>query len=271
VAGVFVALTVTMLGSGTSAGVPMIGCHCAVCSSADPRDQRSRPSIVVSYAGPDGAPHNILVDTSPELRLQAVREGLDRISAVVFTHGHADHVFGLDDVRRYNLVMGAPLPLYAAAETMALLRRCFPYAFEPLRPIEQLRDTLFRPEISPVLIDGPFELFGRTWEPIELPHGRFSVLGFRIGNFAYCTDCSDIPPAGRQRLRGLEALIIDGLRPRPHPTHMTFEQALAVIADLQPRRAFFTHLSHDMKHADIEATLPAHVRVGYDGLKFEVA
>ena len=262
-------LTVTMLGSGTSAGVPMIGCHCPVCSSPDPRDRRSRPSIVLSYPGPDSMPHNILVDTTPELRLQAVRERLDRISAVVFTHAHADHIFGLDDVRRYNLLMGAPLPLYAAPDTMATLRHCFPYAFEPPRP-PGVRDALFRPEILPTLIEGPFDLFGRSWEPLQLPHGRATVLGFRVGNFAYCTDCHDIPPAARQRLRGLDALIIDGLRPRPHPTHLSFEQSLAVIADLQPRRAFFTHLSHDLTHAAIEATLPPHVRVGYDGLKFEV-
>lgn len=259
-------LTITFLGSGTSAGVPMIGCHCAVCSSTDPRDHRSRPSIAVSYGG-----HNILVDTSPELRLQAIREGLDRISAVVFTHAHADHIFGLDDVRRYNTITQQPLPLYASADTMATLKRVFPYAFEPpLPPAQAIKYALFRPELSPVIIDGPFDLFGMRWEPLELPHGRSPVLGFRIGNFAYCTDCSGIPEAARVKLQGLDTLIIDGLRPRPHPTHLSFEQALAEIAALQPRRAFFTHVSHDMKHADIEATLPPHVRVGYDGLKFEV-
>ncbi len=263
-------LSITFLGSGTSVGVPMIGCHCAVCASTDPRDRRSRPSIIVSYAGPDGTPHNILIDTTPELRVQALREGLDRVSAVVYTHGHADHIFGLDDLRRFNMVMQQPLPLYAAADTMALLRRSFAYAFEPPRPPEPGRDALFRPELVPTLIAGPFDLCGMTWQPIALPHGRSTVLGFRIGNFAYCTDCHDIPAAGREQLRGLDALIIDGLRPRPHPTHLSFEQALAVIADLQPRRAFFTHLSHDIKHADLEATLPAQVRVGYDGLKFTV-
>lgn len=263
-------LTITFLGSGTSAGVPMIGCHCAVCSSTDPRDQRSRPSIAVAYNGPDGARHTVIVDTTPELRLQAIREGIDRISAVVYTHAHADHIFGMDDVRRYNAVMGAPLPLYASPETMGKLQSCFPYAFEPPRPANPGRDSIFRPELLPTLIHGAFDLFGQTWQPIELPHGRFTVLGFRVGNFAYCTDCHDVPAEARAKLRGLDALIIDGLRPRPHPTHLSFEQALEVIADLRPRRAFFTHLSHDMKHADIEATLPEHVRVGYDGLKFNV-
>jgi phosphoribosyl 1,2-cyclic phosphate phosphodiesterase len=243
----------------------MIGCHCAVCSSTDPRDQRSRPSIVVSYGG-----HNILVDTAPELRLQAVREKLDRISAVVFTHAHADHIFGLDDLRRYNTITGAPLPLYASADTLATLRRVFPYAFETPPAALIVKYALFRPELAPVMIDGPFAVHGVTWEPVELPHGKTPVLGLRIGDFAYCTDCSDIPEAQQARLQGLDTLIIDGLRPRPHPTHLTFAQALAVIDQLRPRRAFFTHLSHDMKHADIEATLPPHVRVGYDGLRFEV-
>jgi phosphoribosyl 1,2-cyclic phosphate phosphodiesterase len=267
-----------MLGSGTSAGVPMIGCHCAVCTSPDPRDQRSRPSIVVTYADAAGMPHNILVDTTPELRLQAVREGLDRISAVVYTHAHADHIFGLDDVRRYNTLIKSPLPLYATAETLGVLRHAFAYAFKPAPPSKpspltpaEYKDAMYRPELAPAEITGPFSLFDKTWTPIDMVHGRFHVLGFRIGNFAYCTDCNEIPPESRARLQGLDALIIDALRPRPHPTHLSFEQALQMIADLQPRRAFFTHLSHDMKHADIEATLPAHVRVGHDGLKFEVA
>ncbi|HEY4329509.1 MAG TPA: MBL fold metallo-hydrolase [Phycisphaerae bacterium] len=261
-------MTVTFLGSGTSAGVPMIGCHCAVCTSDDPRDKRTRPSIVVSYGG-----HNILIDTAPELRLQAVREGLDRISAVVYTHAHADHIFGLDDVRRYNTLMGLPLPLYAAAGTMATLRSVFPYAFDP-PPLpaanRPYKDAMFRPELLPALIDGPFDLFGKTWEPLELPHGRFKVLGFRVGGFAYCTDCNDVPADVRARLTGLDTLIIDGLRPRPHPTHLSFDQALEVIADLKPRQAFFTHLSHDMKQADIDAMMPAGVSAGYDGLKIDM-
>jgi len=267
-------MTVTVLGSGTSAGVPMIGCHCAVCESTDPRDRRTRPSIVVSYggAGADGETrHNILVDTTPELRLQAVREGLDRISAVVYTHAHADHIFGLDDVRRYNTIMGSPLPLYADAAAMATLRQSFGYAFAPPLPKDRAhKDAIYRPELAPVIIEGPFDLFGKTWTPVEMLHGKFKVLGFRIGDFAYCTDCNEIPPASMELLRGLDVLILDALRPRPHPTHLSFEQALAVIAELKPRRAFFTHLSHDMKHADIEATLPGHVRVSYDGLKLEL-
>jgi phosphoribosyl 1,2-cyclic phosphate phosphodiesterase len=259
-------LRITVLGSGTSAGVPMIACHCPVCQSSDPRDQRSRPSIVVSYDQ-----HNILVDTTPELRLQAVRARLDRVDAVVYTHAHADHIFGLDDVRRYNTVMAAPLPLYATADTMALLKTTFAYAFQPPDPPEKKKDSLFRPELVPTLIDAdsPFALFNKTWTPIRMVHGRFEVLGFRIGNFAYCTDCNLIPEPAKAKLQNLDVLIIDALRPRPHPTHLSFEQALAVINELKPKRAYFTHLSHDMKHADIEATLPPHVRVLYDGLIIE--
>jgi phosphoribosyl 1,2-cyclic phosphate phosphodiesterase len=258
-------MVVTMLGSGTSAGVPMIGCHCAVCTSADARDKRMRPSILVSYAG-----HNILVDTSPELRLQAVREGIDRISAVVYTHAHADHIFGLDDVRRYNTLMQGALPVYATAETMQRLRDSFPYAFlPPVKPDAPKNDAIFRPELAPREISGPFELCGRRWTPVELLHGRTKVLGFRIGDFAYCTDCNEIAPGSRALLQGLDVLIIDGLRPRPHPTHLSFDEALGIIDELKPRRAFFTHLSHDVKHEELERTLPAQVRVGYDGLKIE--
>lgn len=263
-------IAVTVLGSGTSAGVPMIGCQCAVCTSDDPRDRRTRPSIVVSYPGPDGQPHNILVDTTPELRLQAIRENLQRISAIVFTHAHADHIFGLDDVRRFNTLMGKAIPVYAAAETLASLRRCFPYAFLPqLSPEQKQKDAIYRPELLERPIDGPFELFGRLWEPIPLPHGKTRTLGFRIGGFAYCTDCSAVPAEAREKLRGLDALIIDALRPREHPAHLSFAQAIEIIADLQPRRAFFTHLTHDVKHADIEKTLPANVRACYDGLRIQ--
>ena len=264
-------LVVRVMGSGTSAGVPMIGCACATCLSADSRDKRTRPSIVVSYADGAGEMHNILVDTTPELRLQAVREGLKRISAIVYTHAHADHIFGLDDVRRFNTLMGAPIPVYAAEEALTSIRRCFPYAFEaPLPPDRPHKDAIYRPELLARMIEGDFELFGREWKTMWLPHGRFRTLGFRVGDFAYCTDCNDVPAEAREKLRGLDVLIIDALRPRPHPAHLSFEQALGIIEDLKPRRAFFTHLSHDMRHEDIEKTLPAHVRVGYDGLKINI-
>lgn len=245
----------------------MIGCHCAVCESTDPRDKRSRPSIVVAYGD-----RTILVDTTPELRLQAVANRIDHVDAVVYTHAHADHVFGLDDVRRYNTVSGSPLPLYATAETLARLKESFAYAFKAPPAASEKKDALYRPELLPQVIerDKVFELFGRTWTPVPLVHGRFEVMGFRIGDFAYCTDCNEISPESRAKLQGLDVLIIDALRPRPHPTHLSFEQALAVIAELQPKRAFFTHLSHDVGHAEIEKSLPQHVRVLYDGLKIQI-
>ena len=252
---------VTVLGSGTSAGVPMIGCHCAVCGSDDRHDKRTRPSIVVETGG-----RTILVDTTPELRLQAVANKIDRVDAVVFTHAHADHIFGLDDVRRYNSLLQAPLPVYGSPETLAALERIFPYAF-----ISKSEPGIFRPELAPQPITGPFTLAGAVWQPIAFPHGRGTVLGFRIGAFAYCTDCSSVPAAARAALQNLDVLIIDALRPRPHPTHLSFGQALDVIAELKPKRAFFTHLSHDVSHEEAQAALPPHVRVCYDGLKIDVA
>ncbi len=253
-------ITVTVLGSGTSAGVPMIGCHCPVCQSSDTRDRRTRCSIVISYAN-----RHILIDTAPELRLQAIANSIDQVDAIVFTHAHADHIFGLDDVRRYNALLQAPLPVYAAPETLEVLLRIFPYAFA-----RQNVDRIFKPELIPTPIQGALDIFGTTWQPIPLLHGRNRVLGFRIGDFAYCTDCSAIPSESMQLLQGLDVLIIDGLRPRVHPTHFSFDQALEVIEAVKPRRAFFTHLSHDSFHADIEAGLPAHVRVCFDGLKLDI-
>jgi len=238
----------------------MIGCHCPVCSSRDQRDHRTRCSILVSYCG-----KSVLVDTTPELRLQAIANQVDLIHAVVFTHGHADHIFGLDDVRRYNTLLGSPLPVYAAEATMRTLQQAFSYAFT-----QQTQTGVYRPELEPKIIDGPQEIFGVNWQPIPLPHGRISVLGFRIGNFAYCTDCSEIPAPARAMLLNLDTLIIDALRPRPHPTHLSFSQALAIIDDLKPRRAYFTHLSHDVSHQDIERDLPANVRVAYDSMILEI-
>jgi len=241
----------------------MIGCHCPVCSSDDPRDSRTRPSIVVQYDG-----HTILIDTSPELRIQSIASKIDRIDAVVYTHAHADHIFGLDDVRRFNTIMQGPLPLYAQVEHMRTLQNAFPYAFN--RVPQDLALGMYRPELQPILIEGPFEICGRQWTPVPMIHGRFEVLGFRIGNFAYCTDCHIIPDRSLALLEGLDTLIIDGLRPRPHPTHLSFEEAQTMIARIAPKRAYFTHIAHDMKHVDIESTLPPHIRAAYDGMKIDI-
>ena len=254
-------IEIVVLGSGTSAGVPMIGCHCRVCSSTDPRDKRNRCSVVVGYGG-----KRVLIDTPPELRLAVIANGIDMVDAVVLTHGHADHIFGLDDVRRYNTLSGSGMPILANANTLAIIRQAFPYAID-----QAAADPLvYRPQIVLQEITDAFELFGRVWTPIYLPHGNVQVLGFRVGDFAYCTDCSGIPPEERKKLASLDVLIIDGLRPTPHPTHLSFNQALEIIAELRPRRAYFTHLTHDLPHAEIEAQLPPHVRVLYDGMKFQV-
>jgi phosphoribosyl 1,2-cyclic phosphate phosphodiesterase len=251
-------IEIVVLGSGTSAGVPMIGCHCRVCISTDPRDKRNRCSVAVGYAG-----RRVLIDTPPELRLAVIANQIDMVDAVILTHGHADHIFGLDDVRRYNTLSGQGMPILAGAKTLSVVRQAFPYAID-----QAAADPLvYRPQILLQEITGTFELFGRIWTPIYLPHGNVQVLGFRVGDFAYCTDCSDIPPQERKKLLNLDVLIIDALRPTFHPTHLSFEQALAVIDDLKPRRAYFTHLTHDVPHAEIEQQLPSHVRVLYDGLR----
>ena len=183
-------IEVVVLGSGTSAGVPMIGCHCRVCNSSDPRDKRNRCSVTVGYGG-----KRVLIDTPPELRLSVIANGIDMVDAVVLTHAHADHIFGLDDVRRYNTLAGSGMPVLAGANTLSVIRRAFPYAIDQV-----VADPLvYRPQIVLQEITGPFELFGKVWTPIYLPHGNVQVLGFRIGDFAYCTDCSGIPAEERFR------------------------------------------------------------------------
>jgi phosphoribosyl 1,2-cyclic phosphate phosphodiesterase len=248
------------LGTGTSTGVPMIGCDCGVCTSADPRNQRTRSSIVLSL--PAG---NLLVDTSPEMRLQLLREGIGRIHAIAYTHFHADHLFGLDDARLFPKYTGGPVPLYCEPETEAVIRNVFSYAFHEKAdriPLGGLPRLLFR-TISP---GEPFEVLGETILPIRLNHGRFAVLGFRIDRLAYCTDVNRIPQESWPLLEGLDILILDALRYRPHPTHFNLEEALAVVARLKPKQTYLTHIAHDMDHAPTESALPAGVALAYDGL-----
>lgn len=245
------------LGTGTSAGIPMIGCDCHVCRSDDPRDNRTRCSVVISYGG-----KRVLVDTTPELRIQCVARGVDHVDAVVFTHAHADHIMGLDDVRRFNAIAKRPLDIFADAQTHAVLQRSFEYAFEEPRREQKV----FRPHLVPKLIAGPFDLFGQTWTPIKMIHGDLTVLGFRIGNLAYCTDASFIPRESMELLRGVEVLVLDALQHKKHPTHLTIAESLAVVEELRPRQAWFTHMSHQVRHAETEAMLPPNVRLAYDGL-----
>src|SRR5262245_48753031 len=195
------------LGSGTSAGVPMIGCHCAVCTSTDPRDRRDRPSVLISYNSA-----KILVDTTPEMRWQCIKNGIDMIDAVVFTHAHADHIFGLDDLRRFNAMKKAPIDAYADAKTFEALDRAFGYAFN--EPAAELK--VFRPHLIKHVIDGPFQIGGVTWTPIPLIHGEMPILGFRVGNIAYCTDVSFIPEDSYALLKNLDVLVLDALQHRKH-------------------------------------------------------
>jgi len=252
-------LRVTMLGSGTSSGVPVIGCTCAVCTSTDPRDRRWRPGLKLESGG-----RVVLIDPPTDLREQALRFCLERVDAVLFTHPHADHVFGLDDLRIFNFRQRQAIPCFGSASTLAALRRTFAYVFEAGQ------EGGGKPQLELVPVDGPFEAGGMRFTPLPVAHGTMEVLAFRIGGFAYVTDCSAIPPASLAALTDLDVLVLDALRHRPHPTHFTVAEALAVIADLRPRRAILTHIAHDLGHAAVSASLPPGVELGWDGLTFDV-
>ncbi|HEX4002787.1 MAG TPA: MBL fold metallo-hydrolase [Candidatus Acidoferrales bacterium] len=252
-------LKLTVLGSGTSMGVPTLTCHCAVCESSDPHDKRTRPSVLLAYAG-----RNVVIDTTPDFRYQAMRAHIDHLDAVIYTHAHADHILGLDDIRPFNLKQKGIVPLYASAETLALLRRQFAYIFDEA-PAES---TV--PLVGLHQIDGPFDLFGTKIVPVPAMHGSQPVLGFRIGSVAYLTDFSSVPESSKALLRGLDHFILDALRYVPHPTHSTVEQSLALVRELKPRHAWFTHICHDLGHVEANARLPENVRLAYDGLQFEV-
>jgi phosphoribosyl 1,2-cyclic phosphate phosphodiesterase len=259
---VSVAARVVFLGTGTSHGVPMIGCSCAVCESTDPRDGRLRSSIFVEVPG--GA--RILVDTSPDLRQQALRHRIARLDAILFTHAHADHVLGLDEVRRFNAVLGRAIPSYANAETWRRIRQTFSYAFDPSTP-----KAGGVPEIEAHEIAGPLVVGGVRVVPVPVWHGRMPVLGFRFGSFAYLTDCNRIDDASWALLEGVDTLVVDALRERRHPTHFTVDEALEVVSRVGPSSAYFTHISHDLGHEATNARLPAGVALAYDGLVLDVA
>ena len=253
-------LRVVLLGTGTSTGVPMIGCDCPVCCSEDPLDQRSRSSILVTVDD-----HPILIDTTPELRMQCVRNGVRRIEAVLFTHFHADHVVGLDDLRRFNDLQKRSLTCYGDAATVLGLRQMFSYAFEHLPNYPSTK-----PQLELQTIDGAFDVCGVPIIPIPLYHGPLPVLGFRFGPFAYCTDCSRIPDESMQLLKGVEILVIDGLRWRPHPTHFNIEQATDAARQIGARQTYFTHIAHDLPHAATNDSLPDGTALGYDGQIIEL-
>ena len=254
-------IKITVLGSGTSSGVPTIGCTCDVCHSTDPRDRRLRPSILIQYSG-----YNVVVDTSPDFRAQVLRARLERLDAILYTHSHADHILGLDDVRPFNYRQKSLIPVYATQETLDVIQRVFRYAFDS----EPSQSSVPKLDLR-VLTGAPFQLFGTEFIPIRLCHGSGAVLGFRFGRAAYLTDHSEIPEESREKLSDLDILFLDALRHRPHPTHTTVENAVRLVEELKPKRAFFTHMCHDLSHERTEAALPPHIRLAYDGLELEVA
>ena len=262
-------MKITVLGSGTSHGVPAIGCECAVCRSPDRRDRRMRPSILIEVDA-RGSPfaesvRSILVDTSTDLRAQALAFDVRRVDAILFTHTHADHVLGLDDVRRYNQMQRAPIPCFGDEETLRGLQKMFGYIF---KPPQQVGGGL--PQLSLFPIAGAFTLGGVEIVPVRVYHGQLPVLGFRFGSFAYLTDCNRIPDESWPLLRGVRTLILDALRNRPHSTHFSVSEAVDVAARIGSERTYFTHICHDLAHAETCARLPAGVELAYDGLVLEI-
>lgn len=252
-------MKLTFLGTGTSTGVPTLTCECRVCKSSDPRDKRTRPSLLLEYDG-----RVVVIDTTPDFRQQALRARIHRLDAVVFTHDHVDHILGLDDVRVFYFRQNVPIPIYADTRTMDSIRRIFKYIFEQSYAYGGLA------KLDPQLIDGPFDLWGERVIPVPVVHGDLPILGFRFGNAAYVTDFSAIPGTTLPLLEGLDVLILDALRHKPHPTHSSVQQSLNLVERLKPRRAFFTHIAHELGHEETNAGLPPHVRLAYDGLVLEV-
>ncbi len=282
-------LRVTFLGTGTSVGIPVITCNCTVCGSSDERNKRLRASLLLEWALParrqEGAEStvdpgagdvdgqsgrgrhgrttaSVLVDTSTDFRQQALRARIDHVDAVVYTHTHADHVLGLDELRIYNFVHKRSIPLYGSAESLKVIRRIFEYAFEP--------DARAVPQLTLHEIGDSVELFGARVHALPVRHGRFDVFGFRVGDFGYVTDCSEIPEAAAAGLTDLDVLVIDALRREPHPSHFSLDEALREIERLRPRYAYLTHLTHVFDHAALQRELPKGVDVAYDGLVLDL-
>jgi phosphoribosyl 1,2-cyclic phosphate phosphodiesterase len=251
--------TFTFLGTGTSVGVPMVGCDCSVCRSTHPRNSRYRSSVMISSdAG------NILIDTGPELRLQLIREQVKMVHAVLYTHYHVDHLYGLDDLRLVSRYLGAPVPIYCTDEVEEVIRRTFSYAFaDEDAPMGMVPKLEFRR-----ITTDPFLVLDQPITPIPLIHSRFNVFGFRFGDLAYCTDVNQIPEESYERLDGVKILIVDALRYKSHPAHFSLNEALEVIERLQPEQAYLTHMSHEFDYESLNQNLPGGVQMAYDGLRF---
>jgi phosphoribosyl 1,2-cyclic phosphate phosphodiesterase len=255
-------LKITVLGSGTSHGVPMIACDCEVCRSSDPRDKRTRPSIAIENDG-----RIILIDTTPELRLQCLANDIRRVDAVLYTHHHIDHIAGLDDLRRFNWLQQSILPCYGQQATLDRLRTMFAYVFDEDDEYPSAKPRLTLHEIK---LNRPLQLFGQSLTPVPLLHGKLPVLGFRVGNFAYCTDVSEIPSESWPLLKNLDVLILDALRIRPHPTHFNLEQAVNHAGRIAAKQTYFTHIAHELGHTQTNEKLPAGMQLAYDGLVIDL-
>jgi phosphoribosyl 1,2-cyclic phosphate phosphodiesterase len=252
---------ITFLGTGTSQGVPMIACDCLTCRSSDPRDKRLRPSIYVRMDDGTG----MLVDAGPDLRQQSLTHDVRRVDAILFTHGHADHILGLDETRRYTGLQKQPMPCYGDEQTLNDIRRMFAYVFDPATP----RGGGL-PELELRRVDGPVRIGSHDIVPVPLMHGERPILGFRFGPFAYLTDCSAIPDASWPLLHNLEVVVLDALRVRPHPTHFSLAEAVDAARRIAARRTFFTHMCHDLPHAETNERLPKGMELAYDGLVLEL-
>jgi phosphoribosyl 1,2-cyclic phosphate phosphodiesterase len=248
------------LGTGTSVGVPVIGCGCVTCTSDDPKNWRTRCGVVLGLPG-----GNLLIDTPIEMRLRLTQERIGLIDATLFTHSHADHIFGLDDLRLFPVYTGQPMPLYCEANVEAQIRQSFNYAFHE-QPVNTHRGARPQLEFQRITTE-PFELLGTRVTPLRLQHGRGEVLGFRFGNVAYCTDTNAIPDESMAQLQGLDVLILDALRDKPHPTHFSLDEAIEVARRLRPRRTVFTHISCYLEHNATNASLPEGMELAYDGMQ----
>lgn len=252
-------MEIIILGCGTSTGVPVIGCHCQVCDSTDPKNRRTRSSALVRSGG-----QSILIDTSTDLRLQALSNSIEKIDAVLFTHAHADHIHGIDDLRTFNMLQKGSIPCFGSETTMKRIKKTFDYIF-----INDGRDG-WKPNLTANIVDSAFEFSGIEITPVEIIHGKAPIFGYRIGRAAYITDCSLIPESSVDKLKGVDVLVIGALRYKHHPTHFTVEQAIEASRKIGPKRTILTHLGHSLDYAKDNWTLPPGIELAYDGMRVEV-